>query len=223
MASAARRVTLRPQSVVSSSHVMRATLCRATDLITPCSSHTVVAVLPSKHPEEGRQQMISVLSATRSWLSAGHWPTKLSSSATLVPDDAKVSTGTEDDRLLIRWPLLGKQTLRVIAFLITVCVVVAAVLAWQSSRQTIASLPPAAALRPSPDLRQQLEAMTSSLAAVRQSIDELSSDLGQMRRDITNLQTTEQAIFDKISEPRPAAAPSARPTPRPSQAPTPAR
>jgi hypothetical protein len=169
--------------------------------------------------------MNSVLSATRSWLSAGHWQTKLSSSATLVPDDPKVSTGTEDDGLLVRSPLLGKQTLRVIAFLIAVCLVVAAALAWQSSRQTIAPLSPAAALRPSPDLRQQLEAMTSSLAAVRQSVDELAGVLGQMRRDISNLQTSEQALFDKISEPpsRPAAAPPARSTPRPPQAPAPAR
>jgi hypothetical protein len=43
--------------------------------------------------------------------------------------------------------------------------------------------------------------MTSNLAVVQQSVDELSSDLGQMRRDATNLQTTGEALFDKISEP----------------------
>jgi hypothetical protein len=74
-------------------------------------------------------------------------------------------------------------------------------------------------------MEQQLEAMSSGLAAVQQSVNELSSGLGQMRRDITTLQTTEQAVFDKISEPPPrsAIAPPARSTPRPSQAPTPAR
>jgi uncharacterized coiled-coil protein SlyX len=89
-----------------------------------------------------------------------------------------------------------------------------------SSRQVVSA--PAVAL-PS-TLEQRLEAMSSRLAAVRQSVDELSGGLGQMRRDITNLQTTEQALFDKISEPPPRpAAPPARSTSRPSQTPTPAR
>ena len=65
--------------------------------------------------------------------------------------------------------------------------------------------------------------MSSGLAAIRQSVDELANGLGQMKRDITNLQTTEQALFDKVSEPPRSAAGSARSTPRPSQGPTPVR
>jgi hypothetical protein len=48
-----------------------------------------------------------------------------------------------------------------------------------------------------------------------------SNGLGQIRHDITDLQTAQQALFDKMSEPppRPAAAPTTKPAPRPSQAP----
>jgi hypothetical protein len=169
--------------------------------------------------------MNSTLSSARSWFSASHLQSKLSNDATLVPDDPNVSIGTEDDRLLIKWPLLGTQTPRVIAFLITVCVVVAAALAWQSSRQITASIPQTAPVSPYPNLEQQLETMSLGLATLRQSVGDLAAGVEQMRRDITNLQTTEQSLFDKISQslPRPAAAPPARSAPRPSQAPTPAR
>jgi hypothetical protein len=125
-------------------------------------------------------------------------------------------------RALIKSSLLDKRISLAIAFLIIFCIGgVAAALVWQSSRQVV-SVPQAAPapLAFSPTLEQQLEAMSSGLAAVQQSVDELSSGLGQMKRDITNLQTTEQAVFDKISEPppRPAAAPPARSTPRPTPA-----
>jgi hypothetical protein len=162
--------------------------------------------------------MNSVLSSTRSWFSAGHWHTRPSDDATLVPDDPNVSVAAKNDGLLNRRLSLA------IAFLITFCIGVGAALVWQSSAQ-VASDPQDAPVALSPTLEQQLEAMSSGLAAVQQSIDELSSGLGQMRRDIANLQTTEQALFDKVSEPapRPAAAPPARPAPRPSQSPTPAR
>jgi hypothetical protein len=129
-------------------------------------------------------------------------------------------------RFLIRTSLLDKRISLAIALLIIFCIGVAAAAVWQSSRQG-ASVPQAAPapVALSPTMEQQLEAMSSGLAAVQQSVNELSSGLGQMRRDITTLQTTEQAVFDKISEPppRPAAAPPARSMPRPSQAPTPAR
>jgi hypothetical protein len=67
---------------------------------------------------------------------------------------------------------------------------------------------------------QKLEAMSLGLAAVRQSLAELANGLGQVRHDIADLQTTEQALFDKISEPppRPAVAPAPKPVPRSSQA-----
>jgi len=173
--------------------------------------------------------MNSTLSSAKSWLSAGHWQSKLSNDATLVPDEPNISIGTKDDRLLIKWPLLGNQTLRVIAFLITVCIVVAAALAWQSSRQTTASIPEtgSAPVALTPTLERQLETISSGLAAVRQSVAEVAAGLEQMRRDIANLQTSEQTLFEKISEPpqRPAAAPTpaAKSTPRPPQAPTSAR
>jgi uncharacterized coiled-coil protein SlyX len=157
-------------------------------------------------------------------------------------------------RLLIKSSLLDKRISLAIAFLIIFSVGVAASFVWRSSRQVV-SVPQAApaptALSPSLEQQleamssslaavrqsvdglssglaqiQQLEAMSSSLAAVRQSVDGLSSGLAQMKRDITNLQTTAQALFDKISEPppRPAAVlPPARSTPRLPQAPTSAR
>jgi hypothetical protein len=185
----------------------------------------MVAVLPSNHPQEGRQQMNSVLSATRSWFSPGHWQAKPSDDATLVPDDPNISAAPRNNGLLIKLSLLDKRISLAIALLITFCSGVAAALAWQSSRQ-VTPIPQAASapVAISPALKEQLEAMSSGLAAVRQSVVELSRDLGQTRSDIANLQSTQQALFDKVSEPppRPAPVPS-RPTPRPSQAPPPAR
>jgi hypothetical protein len=128
-------------------------------------------------------------------------------------------------RFLIKSSLLDKRISLAIAFLIIFCIGgVAAALVWQFSRQVVTV--PHAAPAPvalSPTLEQQLEAMSSGLSEIRQSVDELANGLGQMRRDITNLQTAEQALFDKISEPPPRPAPPARSTSRPSQAPTPAR
>jgi hypothetical protein len=174
--------------------------------------------------------MNSVLSSTRSWFSAGHWYTKPSHDATLVPDGANVSVARKNRGLLAKLPVLDRRLSLAIAFLITFFIGVVAALVWPS-RQVAAvpqAVPVPVAL--SPTLEQQLEAMSSSVAAVLQSVDELSRGLGQMRRDITNLQTTEQALLDRISEPppRPAAAPLPKSTlpkstPRPSQAPTPAR
>jgi hypothetical protein len=127
---------------------------------------------------------------------------------------------------LIKTSLLDKRISLAIAILIIFSIGVATAAVWQSSR-LVASVPQAAPapVALSPTMEQQLETMSSGLAAVHQSVNELSSGLGQMRRDITTLQTTAQAVFDKISEPPPrsAAAPPARSTPRPSQAPTPAR
>jgi hypothetical protein len=129
-------------------------------------------------------------------------------------------------RFLIKSSALDKRISLAIAFLIISCISVAAALVWQSSSQ-VQSVPQSAPepVALSPTLKKQIETMSLDLMALRQSVDELANGLGQMKRDITNLQTTEQVLFDKISEPplRPAAAPSAGSTPRPSQAPTPAR
>ena len=169
--------------------------------------------------------MNSVPGSTRSWFSAGHWHTQPSDDATLVPDDANASVVAKNDGLLSKLPaaLAGRMSLAG-AFLVTFCIGVAAAVVWQSSRQAV-SVPQAdtAAAALSPPLQQQLEAMSSGLAAIRQSVDELANGLGQMKRDITNLQTTEQALFDKVSEPPRSAAGSARSTTRPSQGPAPVR
>jgi hypothetical protein len=126
---------------------------------------------------------------------------------------------------MVKSSLLDKRISPAITFLIIFCIGVAAAFVWQSSSQVV-SVPQAAPapVALSPTLERQLEAISSGLAAVQQSVDELSSGLGQMRRDITNLQTTEQAVFDKISEPPPSSvAPPATSRQRPSQVPSPAR
>jgi hypothetical protein len=124
-------------------------------------------------------------------------------------------------RFLIKSSLLDKRISLAIAFLITFCIGIAAALVWRPSRLVV----PVPQADPAPTLEEQLEATSSGLAAVRQSVDELSGVLEQMRRDIINLQTTKQALFDKISQPpaRPAASPPARSAPRSSQVPSPAR
>jgi hypothetical protein len=163
--------------------------------------------------------MSSTLSSTRSWFSAD--PTKSSVGATLVPADPNVPTGPKNEWFYIKWPLLDRRISRAIVFLITFCIGVAAFLAWQSSREMTASAPRTARIAPSQNLEQQFEAISLGLTTLRQSVDQLAASLGQMRNDITNLQTAQQAIFDKVSEPqpRPAAAPTPKPTPRPSQTP----
>jgi hypothetical protein len=127
---------------------------------------------------------------------------------------------------LIKSSLLDKRISLAIALLITFCGGLAAAFAWRSSRQ-VPSVPQSAPVPValSPTLTEQLETMSSGLAAIQQSVDQLSNGLGQMSRDITNVRATEQALFDKISEPppRPAPAPLARSTPRRSRLPTPAR
>jgi hypothetical protein len=135
-------------------------------------------------------------------------------------------------------PSRNKQGVRGLArFLITICLGVAATLAWQSygdaAKEMIAtSSPQLAWLAPqapasdmiaptapaSPDPRQ-LKEMTLGLAAVRQSVDHLAAQLAagqqQMAGDIARLQA-------EIAAPRPVAAPARKPVPVPSpQAPPP--
>jgi hypothetical protein len=158
--------------------------------------------------------MSSMLSSARSRLSAG--ATKPS------PDASLVSAGQKDVWFSIKEVLLDRRILLAIALLFAFCIGVAAALGWQFSRQVapIQKTGPALVAL-SPTLEQQFEAMSSGLAAVQQSIGELAGGLGQMRRDIANLQTSEQALFDKISElpARPAATGTTKPVPRPLQVP----
>jgi len=165
--------------------------------------------------------MSSTLSSARSRFSAG--AAKPSVDASLISADRNVSADQKNDWFSIKGQLLDRRILLAIALLFMFCIGVATALVWQSSRGLIASNPqgvlgPAASFS---NLEQQVESMSSGLAVVRQSIDELASGLAQMRRDIGNLQTAEQALFDKISEspPRPAAAQPPKSVPRPSQAP----
>ncbi len=126
-------------------------------------------------------------------------------------------------------------------FLITFCVGVFATLAWQSygdaARERIANsypqlgwLAPEAAVAQtapativppitSPD-PQELKAMSSNLAALRQRVDQIAAGQDRITRDITvKLQAAEQDILDKISAPppQPAAAPARKSAPPPLQ------
>ena len=129
--------------------------------------------------------------------------------ATLVPADTNVSTDSKNERFLVTWRLLDKQTLLAIAFPITFCIGIAAGSVWQSSRETIMPIPQAAPApgAPSSNLEPKLEAMSLGLAAVRQSVEQLAAAQQQMTDEIAKLQVTEQEILDKVSgPPRPAAA-----------------
>jgi hypothetical protein len=155
--------------------------------------------------------MGSTLSSARSWFSAGATKPSL--------DTSLVSAGQKNVWFSTKEILLDRRILLAIALLFAFCIGVAAALGWQFSRE-VTPIPqnPPAPVALSSTLEQQFEAMSSGLAAVRQSIGELAGGLGQMRGDIANLQTSEQALFDKISElpARPAASGTTKP-PRPSQ------
>lgn len=113
------------------------------------------------------------------------------------------------------------------------CIGIATLLAWQpdsdAAREMIASTspqlgwvaPPGAPIAqtatnavaptaPSPD-EQPLRAMSTDLAAMRQSVDELIANQEQMAREITRLQETARYILYKMSEG--ARAPLPRPAP----------
>jgi hypothetical protein len=157
--------------------------------------------------------MNSTLSPTQSWFSDP--PTTASEEATLVPVEMK------NKQFPIKLRSLDKQILIAIAFPITFCIGIAVGAVWQSSRNPIVPQVAPAPVAASSNLEPKLEAMSLGLAAVRQNLAELASGLGQVRNDITDVQTVQQSLFDKMSEPppRPAAAPTAKPTPRPPQAP----
>jgi hypothetical protein len=179
--------------------------------------------------------MNSTLSLTRSESSAGRWATEPSVDANVRPTN---------DRFPNKRPSLGKRTSHALArFVITVCIGVAATVAWQSygdaAREVIASSSPqlgwlapqaapvaqaapmvarAAPATPSPDL-EQLKAVSLGLAMVRQSVDQLAAQLAagqeQLTRDIAKLHATEQDILHKIAAPppRPDAASAHKPVP----------
>jgi|SRR5262245_38058423 len=106
-------------------------------------------------------------------------------------------------------------------FLIVFCTGVAATLAWQSygnaAREMIAnSSPQLGWLVPSTSSspEQQLKAMSTDFATVRQRVDQLAANQQRMAGDITKLLTDQQELLQKISAPlQPAAAAARRPVP----------
>ncbi len=64
----------------------------------------------------------------------------------------------------------------------------------------------------SPDLKKQLETLTSDLAVVRQIVEQVAARQDQMARDIATLQADEQNLRQRISRP---VSPSGRRRPRP--------
>jgi hypothetical protein len=127
-----------------------------------------------------------------------------------------------------RHPLPGKLAWLTFGFLTAVGIGLVAAFAWKShgdvTKETIA---PAATLKEiSPDLevmRQSIDALATSTATnqaqMMRSIDQLAAGQEHMTREITEMQTVERYILDKIATPT-AAMP--KPALRPSQAPTPA-
>jgi len=141
----------------------------------------------------------------------------------------------KNDQFLNGWSWLGKlDPLAFTRYMMALFIGVTATLAWQGYGD--ATRGPAA---PSPD-RQQLNAMSLDLDAVRQSVDQIATSFAasqeQMKRSVDQLaaaqkwmthdfngklQAVEQNILDKISmpPPRPAPAPARHPILRPSHAP----
>jgi hypothetical protein len=98
-------------------------------------------------------------------------------------------------------------------FLIIFCIGVTATLAWQSygnaAREMIAnSSPQLAWLVPSASSprEQQLKAMSTDFATVRQRVDQLAANQQRMAGDIVKLLADQQELLQKISVPLPQAA-----------------
>ena len=206
-------------------------------LFRPCSSSMMGTVVNRKG-----MPMISKLSHSRSDTSTSLWGTEP------LMDETSRWADPENDNLPSIRPSRRKRALRALArFLITLCIGVAATLAWQSygdaAREMIAKsspqlgwlAPQAAAVQtppnmvasagPSPQQQQQLKAMSFGIATMRQSVDQLAAAQNQMTNEITKLRAAQQEILDKISMPslRPAAAPTHKPVPPAPSSPQPVR
>jgi hypothetical protein len=184
--------------------------------------------------------MISKLSHSRSDTSTSLWGTEP------LMDETSRWADAENDNLPSIRPSRRKRALRALTrFLITLCIGVAATLAWQSygdaAREMIAKsspqlswlAPQAAAVQTPPNMvasagpspQQQLKAMSFGIAAMRQSVDQLAAAQNQMTNEITKLRAAQQEILDKVSmpSPRPAAAPTHKPVPPAPSSPPPVR
>jgi hypothetical protein len=96
-------------------------------------------------------------------------------------------------------------------FLIIFCIGVAATLAWQSygnaAREMIAnSSPQLGWLVPSANSspEQQLKAMSSDFATMRQRVDQLAANQQQMAGDMAKLVADQKELLQKISAPLPS-------------------
>jgi hypothetical protein len=167
-------------------------------------------------------------SRAQSELYKGLLPVELSIEAPAVH-----AADLENDRFANEQPSFGKRASRPLArFLITFYIGVAATLAWQSysdtARQIIASLSPqlgwlaprAAVAQTVPDTIEQMtrsvdRIVTASQEQMTRRVDQLAAGQEQMTREITKLQTIQQYILYKSSEPpRPAPSPTPKPATR---------
>ena len=109
-------------------------------------------------------------------------------------------------------PSLLKRASRGLArFLIIFCIGVAVTLAWQSygnaAREMIAnSSPQLGWLVPSANSspEQQLKAMSSDFATMRQRVDQLAANQQQMAGDMAKLVADQKELLQKISAPLPS-------------------
>jgi hypothetical protein len=167
-------------------------------------------------------------SRAQSELYKGLLPVELSIEAPAVH-----AADLENDRFANEQPSFGKRASRPLArFLITFYIGVAATLAWQSysdtARQIIASLSPqlgwlaprAAVAQTVPDTIEQMtrsvdRIVTASQEQMTRRVDQLAAGQEQITREITKLQTIQQYILYKSSEPpRPAPSPTPKPATR---------
>jgi hypothetical protein len=167
-------------------------------------------------------------SRAQSELYKGLLPVELS-----VETPAVWTADLKNDRFANEQPSFGKRTSRPLAsVLITFYIGVAATLAWQSysdsARQMIARLSPqlgwlapqAAVAQTVPDTIEQItrsvdRIVTASQEQMTRRVDQLAAGQEQMTREITKLQTIQQYILYKSSEPpRPAPSPTPKPATR---------
>ncbi len=183
--------------------------------------------------------MASTLSPVRFQSAANRWPDEPSADESIHQDNLKTYRPFSS-----KGRSFGQRAARAFArFLSTLCIGVAATLAWQSygdaAREIIASSfpqlawvapqpPPAqtaptavtaaAPTTPAPDLKQ-LEAMSLGIAAVRERLDQVAAQLAfnqqQTVGEIAKLQSAEQSILRNMSAtpPQPAPALARKPAP----------
>jgi hypothetical protein len=165
--------------------------------------------------------MSATPSLTQSDFSAGSLPVTL-----LVEAPAVCTADLKNDGSTSRRASLGKRTLLAFARLvITVCISVAATLAWLSygdaAKQIIANsslqlgwlapqaasvaqntpdmIAPAVPPTPSPD-QQRLNAMSLDLDAVRQSVDRIGSNQEQLMRSVDQFAATQERMIREITK-----------------------